>query len=72
MKPAAYDKQYVYDNSEHFMYLFALRDSGRTNMFGAAAYLEVEQDLDKATAKQILMYWMEHFQEIAKEFHIET
>ena len=39
-------------------YLNNLRDSGVTNMFGAAPYLQEEFGLDKKEAKEILLTWM--------------
>ena len=44
---------------EEFTYLNRLRESGATNMFGAAPYLEMEFDLDRREAKQVLMAWMQ-------------
>ena len=46
---------------EYFAYLNALRDSGVTNMFGAAPYLQQEFGLTKYQARDILMKWMESF-----------
>lgn len=49
---------------EHLEYLDDLRESGVTNMFGAASYLKRDFiDLDKNSAKSILVYWMETFEE---------
>jgi hypothetical protein len=44
---------------KEFTYLNRLRESGATNMFGAAPYLEMEFDLDRREAKQVLMAWMQ-------------
>lgn len=44
-------------------YLDDLRESGATNMFGAAPYLVEEFDFDKRTAREILSYWMATFSE---------
>jgi len=46
---------------EHLTYLDNLRESGITNMFGAASYLQDMFDLPKADAKLILSYWMKTF-----------
>lgn len=46
---------------EHKEYLDELRESGATNMFGAAAYLREEFGLDKGQAKDYLFYWMGEF-----------
>lgn len=48
---------------EHLQYLDDLRSSGRTNMWGAAAYLRDEQDVPHVDSKIILSYWMESFDE---------
>ena len=50
---------------KYFAYLDGLRDSGVTNMYGAAPYLqarfqELEDDLQKAC--EILKTWMERKQ----------
>lgn len=44
---------------EEFTYLNRIRESGEVNMFGAAPYLEMEFDLDRREAKQVLMDWMQ-------------
>ena len=48
---------------KEFLYLNRLRESGATNMFGAAPYLEMEFDLDRREAKQVLMNWMQWVEE---------
>jgi hypothetical protein len=50
-------------DEEVFSYLNDLRDSGKTNMFGAAAYIEKDFGLDKRKAKEILVKWMKSFNE---------
>lgn len=60
------------NNSEDFIYLFELQRSGRTNMFGAGAYLERERGLDKKMAREILLYWMANYEAIAKELEIDV
>lgn len=47
----------------HLEYLDDLRESGVTNMFGAAPYLVRKFDTDKRDARKILVYWMETFSE---------
>lgn len=42
-------------------YLNDLRESGVTNMFGAAPYVEDEFGLNKSEARRILRLWMENF-----------
>lgn len=47
---------------EHFEYLDDLRESGRTNMFGAAKYLTDEMDVPRIDARKYLSHWMETFE----------
>ena len=46
---------------EYFDYLDNLRESGVTNMFGAAPYLQEAFDLTKIEAREILKEWMENY-----------
>ena len=46
---------------EHLIYLDKLRESGDTNMWGAGRYVEEEFDLNRDTAKKILLYWIKTF-----------
>ena len=61
----------IKQNERYFKYLFRLQKSGRTNMFGAGEYLQSEQGLDKAKAKEILLYWMENYEALALALNIE-
>lgn len=54
---------------EHFIFLNTLRESGVTNMFGAVPYLEQDCDLKGANPTEVLMNWMENFEEIQKELN---
>ena len=45
----------------HLEYLDQLRESGVTNMFGAAGYLMREFGMGQPTAITILSYWMKSF-----------
>lgn len=49
------EAQQKYDN-----YLELLRQSGVTNMFGAAPYLQQEFGLSRREARDALMHWMEN------------
>jgi len=50
--------------NKHLVYLDELRESGVTNMFGAAPYLTREfPGMTPYEAKPILMYWMETYVE---------
>lgn len=47
---------------EHLTFLDDLRESGETNMFGAAPYLlDYFCDLTKDEARKITVYWMKTF-----------
>jgi hypothetical protein len=64
------DKEYIRRNVAAFLYLFRLQERGTTNMLGAAPYLQASQGLDKSEAREILMYWCENYDEIAKELSV--
>ena len=51
------------DNETYFKFLTVLRDSGKTNMFGAAPYLQQVFDLSKSEARKVLAEWMKSFNE---------
>lgn len=47
---------------KYYLYLDGLRESGVTNMFGAASYLQNEfPELDKSSATKVLVDWMNTF-----------
>ena len=46
---------------DQYKYLVRLRNSGATNMFGAAPYLEAAYDLGRRESGKILVAWMESF-----------
>ncbi len=46
---------------EHLSFLDELRESGVTNMFGAGQYIQKEFNVDKESAKKILLHWMDNF-----------
>jgi hypothetical protein len=49
------------DRDEVKTYLDDLRDSGETNMFGAAAYLQRDYGFSKNEARAELTRWMSEF-----------
>ena len=51
---------------EYFAYLELLRDSGITNMFGAAPYLEEAFGLSRKEARDVLSSWMESYKSDAR------
>jgi len=46
---------------EHMRFLDALRESGQTNMFGAAPYLADLFEIPMQQARKVLTYWMRTF-----------
>ena len=50
-----------YVTDEMLEYLDDLRESGITNMYGAVVYLVDDLGIDKATARKVLVYWMQTF-----------
>lgn len=48
---------------EHLEFLDRLRDSARTNMFGAGPYLVYAFGVSKKEAREILSYWMASFED---------
>ena len=47
--------------NDHLSYLDDLRESGITNMFGAAPYIQEEFDMDEKDARETLSFWMHNF-----------
>ena len=47
------------DDTEVFEYLDELKESGVTNMFGAAIYLVEQFDIDIRDAREALSRWMD-------------
>lgn len=54
------DKEQM-DKEQVFRFLDELRESGITNMFGAAPYVEEEFGVDRKEARKLLVEWMETF-----------
>ena len=48
-------------SEQYTQFLDELRDSGITNMYGAAPYLQEAFGLDKIEARMILIDWMENY-----------
>lgn len=44
--------------ARYYQYLNELRDSGRTNMFGAAPFLRQRFGLERREAEDVLLAWM--------------
>jgi hypothetical protein len=47
----------------HLKFLDSLRDSGVTNMYGAAPYLQDAYGLSRPDSRIVLAYWMASFSE---------
>lgn len=55
------DKKYEVSWIEYYQYLEGLRQSGITNMFGAAPYLAEAYALSQGEASEVLVSWMENY-----------
>ena len=55
LKPDEIDKEAVFD------FLYALRESGKINMFAAPMVLMEQYGYDKDTAKQLFFEWVGDF-----------
>mgnify|MGYP003139096133 CR=1 FL=1 len=49
-----------YEN-EVFLYIEELRESGETNMFGAAPYIQERFQMSRKDARDILSLWMKSY-----------
>tara|TARA_B100000963_G_C22628807_1_gene673813 strand:- start:372 stop:569 length:198 start_codon:yes stop_codon:yes gene_type:complete len=49
---------------EYYVYLEELRQSGKTNMFGASPYLQKQYGLNPREARKVLGSWMDNYQEL--------
>jgi len=51
------------EEREALQFLNALRESGQTNMFGAAPYVEAEFGVNRQESVRLVKLWMENFNE---------
>jgi hypothetical protein len=51
----------------YYEYLEVLRQSGATNMFGAAPYLQDRYGLDRRKAREVLSSWMTHYDALLED-----
>ena len=51
--------------ADYFDYLDVLRESGETNMFGAAPYLVRDQGLELREARNVLSMWMKSSRDLS-------
>ena len=56
---------------KYYKYLEDLRQSGITNMYGAAPYLQAAFKLTRKEANDILVNWMKNYQEIMEQIKQE-
>lgn len=56
---------------EAMSFLNVLRESGVTNMFGAAPFVEDEFGIDRGEARRILQLWMRNFNEEGNYAEVE-
>lgn len=65
---AKLDEDTIRLNKRYFDYLERLRQSGRTNMWGASAYLQVMfPELTEKAADNILLAWINNYDQLNKE-----
>ena len=58
------DEEKYEEWKEYFIFLNVLRESGKTNMFGASSYLAEHFEDDDMSDKQwreVVMFWMQNF-----------
>jgi len=61
------EKAYNKDWARYYLFLEELRQSGATNMYGAAPYLEQAYDDLPDTAMSIVVSWMENYDELVED-----
>ena len=63
MSKGTYNKEWT----AYYEYLEFLRQSGATNMFGAAPYLQDHYGLEKREAEGILISWMKNYDALLED-----
>ena len=58
-----YDTEWV----EYYEYLEGLRQSGVTNMFGAAPFIQEAFGLNRNEARKVLASWMQNYELLIKD-----
>jgi len=51
------------NSDEQNQFLDELRESGKTNMFGAGRYLQEEFGIDRTEAREVLLEWIKNFED---------
>ena len=54
--------------NNYYEILEVIRQSGITNMFGSALYLAEYCNIDLKLAKDVLLSWIENYNELSKKF----
>jgi len=62
--------EFVKTHENSLKFLFALQRTGATNMLGAGEYLIKYEGVNRKDAREILLYWIGHYEEVAKELGI--
>ena len=62
------DEELYQNKNEVFLYLEQLRESGKTNMFGAVAFIQSDFECTKQMARRYLSEWMKSYK---KEYNEE-
>lgn len=63
MSNSTYNEEWI----EYYEYLEDLRQSGITNMFGAAPYLQDHYGLDRREAEVVLLSWMKNYDALLED-----
>ena len=61
----------VINKNEVFVFLDSIRDTGSINMFSAAPYIEMEFDVNRYEARNLLLEWMDTFSERVKNGEVQ-
>ena len=62
------DEEFNQNKNEVFLYLEQLRESGKTNMFGAASFIQADFKCNQNMSRRYLSAWMKSYQ---KEYNEE-
>jgi len=55
------DEEFNQNKNEVFLYLENLRESGKTNMFGAASFIQDDFECSKSMSIRYLSEWMRNY-----------
>ncbi len=71
-KAAELPCEHTEEEQEAFRFLFRLQESGRTNMFGAPAYLVRELGTDPTEAERLTREYMGNYDALSKLYSVEA